>query len=704
MEPDQISASGCWALASLATLNGAPSQPDLIASRLVSGKPEVIAFELARVGMSLGLRCAVRRGYRRRIERVPTPCMIRATDGSFAILATIADGKALVQGYGQPPQAIPVADLAGLITDEVIVVTRRALDLSKDGRFGLRWFVAQVWRYRRQMRDILLASLLVQLLGLAGPILFQAVTDKVLVHNTVDTLYVIAVALAMVAIFEVLFDLIRQYLLGHTASRIDADLGARLYAHLVQLPLSFFSSRQTGQTVQRVRELDRINEFFTGQALTAALDLLFIVVYLAVMVFYSVHLTVIVVLSLPLYAAIALGVLPALRRRLDDLFMRHARTQSFLVESVSGMETVKSGALGTVMRRDWEVLLSGQVQSSFNVVQISALAGGAVQLLTKIVYILVLFFGAKAVIAGDMTVGGLIAFTMFTSHISAPILRLSGLWNGFQQVRVSIERIGEILNTPKELTTATATRLPELRGSLDFEDVVFRYAPDLPDVLRGMRLSIAAGEVIGVVGRSGSGKSTIAKLIQRLYLPTRGRVCFDGVDAQILDPAWLRSRIGVVGQDGFMFNRSVRDNIAIANPSLGMDEVIAASQLAGAHEFISALPAGYDTMLEERAMNLSGGQRQRLAIARAIINQPTILVFDEATSALDPETEEIIRQNLRKICAGRTAIIISHRLSAIIDCDRILMVESGVITEAGSHDQLVAQGGAYSRLFASQRS
>ena len=701
---DSIHLSSCWALASLATLNGVPCQPDLVASRLVSSKPDLIGFELARVGMSLGLRCAVRRGYRKRIEHVPTPCIIRSQDGSFGILASIVDEMALVQTYGNPPHTLTIVELTSLISDEVIVVTRRALDLSKDAKFGLRWFVTQVWRYRRQMRDILLASLFVQLLGLVTPILFQAITDKVLVHQTVDTLYVIAAALTVVAIFEVCLDLIRQYLLGHTASRIDADLGARLYAHLVELPLSFFSSRQTGQTIQRMRELDRINEFFTGQALTAVLDLLFVVLYLIVMLFYSVQLTIIVALSLPLYAAIALGVLPVLRRRLDDLFMRHARTQSFLVESVSGMETVKSGALGTVMRRDWEVLLAGQVKCSFGVVQISAWAGGAVQLLTKVVYILVLVLGAKSVISGSMTVGGLIAFTMFTSHISAPILRLASLWNGFQQVRVSIERIGEILNSPKELTAASATRLPELRGAVSFEDVVFRYSPDLPDVLRGLHLSIAAGEVIGIVGRSGSGKSTIAKLIMRLYVPTRGRVCFDGVDAQVLDPTWLRGRIGVVGQEGFLFNRSVRDNIAIANPALGMDAVISACQLAGAHEFISALPAGYDTLLEERGMNLSGGQRQRLAIARAIINDPTILVFDEATSALDPETEEIIRTNLRAICAKRTAIIISHRLSAITDCDRILMVDGGVITESGTHSELMARKDSYFRLFSGQRS
>ena len=706
VEPDDdaAAATGCWAMASIAALNGIQTQPEALLSRLVRSGPRLMSYELARLGRSLNLRTAVRHRYLRRPERLPTPCIGRCVDGTYAIIAAIADGQALVQRMAGQPQVVPLPDLGALFVDDFVVVTRRAIDLDHNTRFGLGWFWNQVLRYRPQMRDILLASLLVQVLGLITPLLFQAITDKVLVHQTVDTLHVIAIAMLLVALFEVGFDLLRQYLLGHTASRIDADLGSRLYAHLVDLPMSFFSGRPVGNTVQRLRELEHINEFFTGQALTALLDLMFIVIYLVMMLFYSVQLTAVVVISLPIYALISLAVLPALRRRLDEMFMRNANCQAFLVESVTGIETVKGGALGTTMRRDWEVLLAGQVSSRFDIVRLSSLGNGAVQLLNKLVYLLVLYLGARLVIDQHLTVGGLIAFTMFTSHVTAPILRLAGLWNGFQQVRVSIARIGEVMDAPIEQTAATTTRLPQLQGGIRLEKVAFRYHPSQQDVLRGLDLDIPAGAMVGIVGRSGSGKSTIAKLVQRLYVPTQGRLTIDGVDGQMLDPYWLRTRIGVVGQEGFLFNRTVRENIAISDPGISMDAVVEACRLSGAHDFIASLPAGYDTLLEERGSNLSGGQRQRLAIARAIVTQPSILIFDEATSALDPETEEIVRANMKRICSGRTSIIISHRLSTIQDADVIHVIDAGQIAESGTHSELVDRGGWYSRLFAGQGS
>ena len=496
---------------------------------------------------------------------------------------------------------------------------------------------------------------------------------------------------------------LRTYVFSHTANRIDVELGAKLFKHLLSLPMAYFQSRRVGETVARVRELENIREFITSSALTLVMDLLFTVVFLCVMWYYSPTLTTIVLLSLPCYVGIALLITPILRTRIDEKFRRSAENQSFLVETVTGVETLKAMSVQPQAQQRWEELLAAYIRASFRAANLGNIAGQAVQLISKLCSALILFLGAKAVIAGELTVGQLVAFNMFAGHVTAPVLRLSQLWNDFQQARLSVARLGDVLNSPTEPGyDPNRASLNRIDGHLSFDQVTFRYRSDKPEVLRRISLDIPAGQTVGIVGPSGSGKSTLTKLVQRMFVPESGRVMVDGFDLAMVDTSWLRTQVGVVLQENLLFNRSVRDNIALSDPGMTMERVIDAAKLAGAHDFILGLPEGYDTVLEERGANLSGGQRQRVAIARALVTNPRILILEEATSALDYESESIIQHNMRAICQGRTVLIIAHRLSTVRHTDRILTVENGQVVEDGSHQELLQQGGRYARLCAIQ--
>ncbi|ALN80138.1 alpha-hemolysin translocation ATP-binding protein hlyB [Lysobacter antibioticus] len=512
--------------------------------------------------------------------------------------------------------------------------------------------------------------------------------DKVLVHHGLTTLHVIAVGLVSIAVFDVVLSGLRTYVFAHTTSKIDVELGARLFRHILALPLAYFESRRVGDTMARVRELENIRTFLTGQALTSVLDLFFTVVFLAVMFYYSGWLTLIVVISLPVYALWSASITPVLRKRLNEKFARSADNQSFLVETVTGIGTIKATAVDPRVTRTWDNQLAGYVGAAFRVTRLATIGQQGVQLVQKLVSIAILFWGAQLVIAGDLSIGQLIAFNMLAGQVAAPIIRLAQLWQDFQQVGISVERLGDILNTRTELPGSRMV-LPPIRGQVTFEGVTFRYRPDAAEVLSGIDFNIAAGEVIGIVGRSGSGKSTLTKLVQRLYVPERGRVLIDGHDLALADPAWLRRQLGVVLQENFLFNRSVRENIALSDPGIPLERVIHAAKLAGAHDFIVELPEGYDTKVGEQGAGLSGGQRQRIAIARALITDPRILIFDEATSALDYESEHAVMANMRAICKGRTVLIIAHRLSTVRQANRIVVVEKGRIVESGAHAELL---------------
>jgi subfamily B ATP-binding cassette protein HlyB/CyaB len=476
-----------------------------------------------------------------------------------------------------------------------------------------------------------------------------------------------------------------------------------MFRHLLNLPLSYFEARRVGDSIARVRELETIREFLTSNAITVVIDLLFTVVFFIVMYLYSPLLTLVVLVSIPVYAVISILITPPLRAKLDEKFRRGAENQAFLVETVTGIGTLKAMAVEPQMRDKWEKQFAGYTQTGFQVAKLANWGNHLIQIVSKLTTVAILYFGAKAVITGNLSVGALVAFNMLSGRVAAPILRLSQLWQDFQQVRISVERLGDVLNERAEPEhNPSRASLPRIRGEIEFDKVRFRYRADAPEALRGVSITIAAGEMLGIVGPSGSGKSTLTKLVQRLYVPEQGRVLVDGVDLALVDPAWLRRQVGVVLQENILFNRTVRENIALADPTRSMESVMAAAQLAGAHEFISQLSHGYDTIIDERGANLSGGQRQRLAIARALVGDPRILILDEATSALDAESEEILQNNLRMIAQGRTVVIIAHRLSAVRQCHRIITVEAGEITEQGAHDMLLRADGRYASLYRKQ--
>jgi subfamily B ATP-binding cassette protein HlyB/CyaB len=671
--------------------------PDQLRHQLGHGAPSS-AEEIVRLARRDGARAKLVNAHWPDLSRIPMPAILETTTGFLIVGAT--DGE---QVLIQDPMAGSVRRLTRqafeeLATGRLILITTRESVAGQRRRFDIAWFIPALVRYRNLLGEVFVASLFIQVLGLLSPLFFQVVIDKVLVHKSLSTLEVLAVGLIGIFIFETLMTGLRQFLFAHTTSRVDVQLGARLFQHLQSLPMSYFGNRRVGDTIARVRELETIREFLTSNSITVVLDLIFTSIFLAVMYLYSPSLLLVVLISIPCYILISMMVLPGLRARVDEKFKRQSDNQSFLVESVSGIETLKAMAVEPQMQSRWERQLAGYVSAGLSAANLSNWGGQAIQLVSKLTTVAILFFGAKQVIAGDMTVGMLVAFNMLAGRVAQPVLRLAQLAQDFQQARLAVDRLGDILNTPAEPSSSSRATLPPIDGAIRFDQVRFRYRIDGPEVLRGINLSVAPGEMLGVVGPSGSGKSTLTKLIQRLHVPEQGRVLVDGVDLAVADPVWLRRQIGVVLQENILFNRSVRENIALADPSWPFDRVIKAATLAGAHEFILELPEGYDTKVEERGGNLSGGQRQRLAIARALIGDPRILIFDEATSALDAESEEIVQTNLRAIAQGRTVIIIAHRLSAVRQCHRIVTVEAGAIVEEGDHAALLAAKGRYAEL------
>jgi len=657
----------------------------------------------------LGLKAKLSRGSPERLTLVALPALALLNDGRRVVLAQ-CDGQRVLfmdpagaaAGQNAHPTIEPLDMFAQLWSGQLILVTSRASLAGALARFDFSWFVPSLVKHRKLLAEVFLVSAFLQLIGLITPLFFQVVMDKVLVHRGLSTLNVLAVALVAVMLFESLLSVLRAYVFSHTTSRIDVELGSRLYRHLLHLPLAYFEARRVGDSVARVRELENIRTFLTGNALTLVLDVLFSALFVGVMLLYSVKLTLIVLASLPLYVLISLAVVPVLRARLDEKFARGAENQAMLVESITGVQTLKAGALEPTFARKWDEQLAGYVAASFRTQTLATGAHEAVGLVGKLVSAAVLWFGAHAVMEQALTVGMFVAFTMFANRVATPIMRIAQMWTDFQQTGIAVRRLGDILNTPTEVPPSQAAQLPPLRGRITLQGVTFRYRPDAAPVLQDLNLELRPGEVVGIVGRSGSGKSTLTKLIQRLYVPEQGRVLVDGTDIALIDAAQLRRQVGVVLQDNVLFNRSVRENIAITDPAAPLAAVMRAAQLAGAQEFISELPQGYDTIVGEQGTGLSGGQRQRIAIARALFSNPRILIFDEATSALDYESEAILQRNMAAICQGRTVIIIAHRLSAVRRAQRIIAMDRGRIVEAGPHDALLKQRGLYAHLWAMQ--
>jgi subfamily B ATP-binding cassette protein HlyB/CyaB len=702
MAPDSASLNasdpGISVLVALLHFHGIGADAEQLRHRF--GTNAIGVPEILRCARDLGLKARAYRSKWDRLATTPLPGIAVLRDGSFLLLGKAGEDKVIVQFPAESrPRMMTQAELEAIWDGELILMTRRAglLDLSR--RFDISWFVGAIHRYRYVLGRVLVASFFLQLFALISPLFFQVVIDKVLVHRSLSTLDVLIVGLVTISAFETVLGLLRTYVFAHTTNRIDVELGARLFRHLLALPIAYFQARRVGDSVARVRELENIRNFLTSSALTLIIDLFFTFVFLAVMFVYSPFLTFVVLGSFPFYIGISALATPLFRRRLDVKFERGAENQAFLVESVTGIETLKSMAVEPQMQRRWEEQLAGYVSASFRVLSLNNTASQLVQFVNKVVTAGVLYFGATLVIDGSLTVGELVAFNMLAGRVSAPVLRLAQIWQDFHQARLSVARLGDILNTtPEPIYNPSQTALPAIRGDVMFDHVTFRYRIDGPAILQDVSFSVPAGQIVGVVGPSGSGKSTLAKLIQRLYVPESGRVIIDGIDLNVVDPAWLRRQIGVVLQENVLFNRSVRENIALADPAAPMERVIAAAELAGAHEFILELPNGYDTVLGERGSSLSGGQRQRIAIARALMMDPRILIFDEATSALDYESERIIQQNMPQIAKGRTVFIVAHRLSTVRHADRIITIDRGRLVEDGTHDELINTGGRYASL------
>ncbi len=557
---------------------------------------------------------------------------------------------------------------------------------TKEG-FGFAWFIPSILKHASRFKRILVASLLIQVFALASPKFFEVVIDKVLVSRGLQSLDVLAIGLLVIAFFEPLMTYIRGIIFSHLASGVNSELSARVFRHLIFLPLSYFRERQAGDIIARVRELDHIRNFLTGSALMMIVDLAFLGVFLAVMYSYSSRLFYIVLSTLIVFGMLWLCIGPFLRKRVEKQYERNADNTSFLTESVTGIETVKSLGLGHRFANEWEEKLGASLKASFKASMLGQWAGGAIGLVQKVSTAFILWFGVTLVIDGDLSVGQLIAFNLYAGHVTMPILRLAQIWQDFQHTEISVRRIGDILNEkPESELNAGRSSLEHIKGEIEFRKVTFRYSDDGKEVLRRLDLKIKPGEVVGITGQSGSGKSTITKLIQRLYSPQSGQVLIDNVDMAMADPAILRRNMGVVLQESFLFNGSIKDNIGIGNPSADMAAITRAAELAGVDQFVAELPEGYDTQVGERGGALSGGQRQRIAIARALVSDPKILIFDEATSALDYETEAAILKRLPEIFKGRTVIIISHRLNSMPLCHKVIVFKCGEIYESGSHE------------------
>lgn len=693
--------TGLACLVIAARLLDIPADREQLKRAFVVGSEPLDKLTLLRAARELGIKARLNRPAAEKLTNFPLPCIGILTNGDFVVLGRCDGRRIKVLNPREPqPANILMEEFLALWSGELVMLARRFSLKSIDKHFSLSWFIPVILKYKQLFVEVFAASFFLQLLGLVTPLFTQVIIDKVLVHKGLATLDILAIGMFCIAAFSAWMGYLRTYIFAHTTNKVDVILGTKLFRHLTALPLKYFESRRVGDTVARVRELDNIRQFITGSGLTVVLDAIFTVIFIAVMVVYSPRLSIIALLAIPGYGALSLIVTPLYREQLRQHFNAGAENHSYLVETVTGIQTVKSLAVEPKFINRWEELLAGYVKISFSTINLANIASNTGQFIQQTFNMVILWFGAHQVIAGDMTVGELIAFQMLAAQVNAPILRLINIWQSFQQTMISVERLGDILNSPPEPSfNPNRTTLPKIRGDIVFNQVTFRYRAESSEVLSKMSFHVPPGARIGIVGRSGSGKSTIAKLIQCLYIPESGRVLIDGVDLAQIEPAWLRRQIGVVLQESFLFSGSIRENIALANPGAPMHEIIRAAKIAGAHDFILELSEGYDTNVGERGAALSGGQKQRIAIARALLTNPRLLIFDEATSALDYESESIILNNMGEICRGRTAIFIAHRLSTVRSCDRIIVLEKGRLVEQGSHADLLRSGGFYHKLY-----
>jgi subfamily B ATP-binding cassette protein HlyB/CyaB len=547
--------------------------------------------------------------------------------------------------------------------------------LKGNQSFGFRWFIPELLKHRRVWRDVLIASLIIQLLALGTPLFTQVVIDKVVVHRTESTLLVIAIGLCVFMLFTALLTWTRQYLVLHTGNRVDAVLGSAVFNHLFKLPPRYFEHRPTGVITSRLRGVENIREFVSSAAVTLVLDLPFLLIFVGIMFYYNVTLTLIALSLIGIIAIMSFIVAPLFRNRLNHQFLLSARNQAFITEYVSGLETVKSLQMEPQLSAKYGDYLADYLQAGFAMKQIAntynVIANGIEQLMT----LLILVMGAYTVMHdATFTIGMLIAFQMFAGRVSQPMLRIVGLWQQFQQANMSVQRLGDIMNAPMEPYSILPSRIRESKGAIVIEQLSFRYGDNLPYLYQDFNMNVQPGQVIAIMGPSGSGKSTLAKLLQGFYQPANGQIKLDGNDIRNLSANELRHYFGVVPQETVLFSGTIYDNLMIANPHATFEQAVNACKMAEIHDMIESLPNGYQTEIGERGVGLSGGQKQRMAIARALLKQPKILIFDEATSSLDQQTAEHFAQTINQLKGKVTMLFITHALPKTLIVDVVVRI------------------------------
>ena len=666
--------------------------------------------------MLLGMASSI--GLKARLRQLTVDKLL-GQKGVFPLLARMKDGNSMivVGARGDDGGVLAVLDPLGdlgsvkmlepsafqaLWSGEVLFLKRTSKLTDTRQPFGLRWFIPEILQQKAAFRDIAIAAMAMNVLGLASPIFFQLVIDKVLVHHSVSTLWVLAAGIVIALLFESTFGFMRRMLTLWGTNKIDIRLTRRTFAQLLSLPIDYFETTSAGVVVRHMQQMEKIRNFLTGRMFSTALDLTALFILLPILFSYSIKLAMIVLLFTLMISAIVAILVPTFQRRLNDLYTAEGERQALMVETIHGMRTVKALAIEPMQRRAWDQRSANALTQHFRVGQISIAGNAITDFLGKLLPVVIIVIGAQDVFDQTLSVGALIAFQMLSGRVSSPLIALVGLVNEYQETALSVRMLGEVMNRAPEGRSGGLR--PDLRGNITFDNVVFRYPGAQNNALDRASFQIKEGSVIGIVGRSGSGKTTITKVIHGLYRIQEGIVRFDGYDAREIDLSHLRRQVGVVLQENFLFHGTVRENIAATMPEASFEEIVEAARAAGADEFIERMPQGYDTMLEENASNLSGGQKQRLSIARALLAKPRILVLDEAASALDPESEAIFINNLSRIAVGRTVIMVSHRLSTLVNADSILVMQRGQLMDAGRHDELLTRCSTYIQLWNQQTS
>ena len=672
-------------------------------------------------GAATVLRISAEIGMKAKADKFTWDALL-AQGGVFPLIARMSDGNCVIVMAASPKEGGQVAILnpladnatAVLIVDrdkfcgqwrgDVFLMKRIHAMAEENQPFGFRWFIPEILKQKSAFRDIAITAMAMHFLGLASPVFFQLVIDKVLVHQSVSTLWVVGVGVVAALVFESIFAFLRQILTLAASNKIDMSLTRRIFSHLLSLPIDYFETTTAGVITRNMQQVEKIRAFLTGRMFFTAIDATSLLIFLPILFAYSVKLALVTLVFTMLIAGIVLALVPAFKRRLNDLNVAEGTRQSMMVETIHGMRTIKALAIEPTQRRLWDQRSANSINMHFRVGKLAITGNSITDFLGKLLPVVIITMGAQEVFDQNLSVGALIGFQMISGRVISPLISIVGLVNDFQETALSVRMLGDIMNRPSEGRASAGGLRPEFAGEISFDDVTFRYPGSSATALDRTSLTIPAGAVVGVVGRSGSGKTTLTKIIQGLYSVQEGIVRFDRTDAREIELAHLRRQIGVVLQENFLFRGSVRDNIAAGKQDASFEEIVAAAEASGAAEFIERLPQGYNTFLEEGATNLSGGQKQRLSIARTLITKPKILVLDEAASALDPESEAIFIRNLSKIAVGRTVIMISHRLSTLVNATAILVMQQGKLVDSGKHAELLTRCETYQQLWNQQTS